>query len=423
MKPYVLPLVFHSIARRVGALVFCSCLAGPIAFGAGGIVDQSIDGLYNLHDQLQEVVMKSVKGVGDAMQEGPPPDTGGKPWSLQDLQQIQQKNQNLYDLNKTLAQNQQKLLNVNLQILNKLPPNDPRRAQVQNEIKNLNSGLTDSRAKAQDYKQRKDGADVAIDRWKQRNDSGYVPPRKPNPPPQTQDSGETGSSAPVAPTQPTGPTGPGPWSGPGPAGPVAPGPNLGALQTKEAALENAARNLGKEREAAVIDYLNNPTPENKAKAAALKQKLDGLVNKLNKVRGRVDGLTGGSRSPLKVRTASQIKKKWRQGGSSGGGPEDHHHGPGGTDVSSSENHHHGPGGTDAPYNTVSGKRTGKAARGSGSGRRAGANRQRQRQQVASSQSMGAQQSQMRNPNLQNPNRQNPNRQGRKRARNRYGQGY
>jgi hypothetical protein len=48
----------------------------PVA--AGGLVDQSIDALFNLRDQLQGVVMKSVKGVADAMQDGPAPEGPGE---------------------------------------------------------------------------------------------------------------------------------------------------------------------------------------------------------------------------------------------------------------------------------------------------------------------------------------------------------
>jgi len=61
------------------------------AFGEDGLVDQSVDALFNLHDQLQDVVTKSVKGVGESMQEGPPPETD-RPFTLEDLQKIQQKN-------------------------------------------------------------------------------------------------------------------------------------------------------------------------------------------------------------------------------------------------------------------------------------------------------------------------------------------
>src|SRR4051794_25913533 len=109
MKPYV-PSHRRRCQCFVTTLAVYLSLLCPNAFAAGGVVDQSIDTLYNLRDQLQETVMKSVKGVGDAMQEGAPPDPGGKPWTKEDLQQIQQKNQGLYDLNKKLAQDQQKLL-------------------------------------------------------------------------------------------------------------------------------------------------------------------------------------------------------------------------------------------------------------------------------------------------------------------------
>jgi len=425
MKPYV-----PSHRQRCWCYVATLTLLCSTAFGEGGIVDQSVDALYNLHDQLQDVVMKSVKGVGDAMQEGPPPDPGGKPWTKEDLQQIQQKNQNLYDLNKTLAQNQQKLLELDKKILDKLPPDDPRRKGLTAEMKQVGSGLDETRDKARDFKGKVVDANNAIEKWKAKDDSTYVPKiqPKPKPKPEPQDTSQAGGNEPTGPVGPPGPIGPsepagpsGPtWTGPtGPVGGGGGGGNIDAWKAKEMEIENKARALGKEREQAVIDYLNDPSPENKERAAELKGKLDGLVNKLNKVRGKVDGLTGGSRPPLKTKTAKQIKNKWQQGGGMAGGGEDHHHNPDGTDVSSSgsgsEEHHHNPDGTDAPYKTVSGtgSDTGAAnTAGTGTGKRGGGKR-RKANVASSTEGHSHGPGGMDVPNNQATG-QNVNRQGRKR---------
>ena len=378
MKPYVFSSGTQSLAFRVAVLAFCWSLVASTAFAAGGVVDQSIDALYNLRDQLQDTVMKSVKGVKEAMQEGPPPDNDGKPWALKDLQEIQQKNQKLYDGAKTLAENKQKLLEIDQKILQKLPPGDPDRQKIEAEMKKVGEGIPETRKKQSQWGSALTEANKAVDKWKQKEDPTYAPPvrqpikTKKQPPPEPVDTQPPESNIPPGPTGPTDPVGPGPLTG-GPTGPVRTGGgNIDAWKAKEAEIENKARNLGKEREQAVVDYLNNPTDENKAKAAELKQQLDGLVNKLNKVRGKVDGLTGGSRPPLKAKTAKQIKKKWQQGGMTAGGGEDHHHGPDGTDASNagSEGHHHAADGSDVPYKTVSGGRgTGQARTGKGAGKR------------------------------------------------------
>ena len=394
MKLSLLSIAPRSIMLRGLAFAFFCSLVTSSAFAAGGVMDQSIDALYNLRDQLQDTVMKSVKGVKDAMQEGPPPDNDGRPWELKDLQEIQQKNQKLYDGAKTLAENQQKLLEIDQKILQKLPPGDPNRQKIEAEMKKVGDGIPETRKKQSEWGSALTEANKAVDKWKQKEDSTYVPPVRPpiktkkQPPAEPSDTGSD-PGGPSDSSGPTGPVGPGPdIGGPPPLPPPTGGGggNVDLWKAKEAQIETKARELGKEREQAVIDYLNDPTPENKAKAAAIKEKLDGLVNKLNKVRGKVDGLTGGSRPPLKTKTAKQIKKKWQQGGMTAGGGEDHHHGPDGTDMGSggSEGHHHGADGQDVPNRYVSdggsggttqaaqkggGRRAGKGTRGGGGKRR------------------------------------------------------
>jgi hypothetical protein len=104
--------------------------------GSGGMVDQSIDALFNLRDQLQGVVMKSVRGVGEAMREGPPPEGPGE-GTLAYLQRMHHEYSELHMMDKNLLHAQRRLQQVDLQILAHLPPQDPRRHQIAAEIKHL----------------------------------------------------------------------------------------------------------------------------------------------------------------------------------------------------------------------------------------------------------------------------------------------
>ena len=90
MKPYVLRPGIRYAVSRYAAIAFCWSLVSSSAF-AENILTQAVDTLFDLRDQNQANAFKSVQGVKEAMQEGPKPDPEGKPWTLQDLQQIQQK--------------------------------------------------------------------------------------------------------------------------------------------------------------------------------------------------------------------------------------------------------------------------------------------------------------------------------------------
>ena len=392
MKSYILHLGLRCFRWQTPALAACiamSLVIPPSLVSAEeGVLTQLLSLEANLKMQLQTYVNQSIKGTSEAMQEGPARDPS-QPFTLADLQKVQQKNQTGYDTHKKIGDLQQQLLNNKAQILKELPPNDPQRTKHEAEFKQIASQLPDTRSKQGSYKQDLATADAAIDRWKQKTEPDYTPPPKKTGSSGTGTGGSGGGPSGPGPGGPTGPgsgggsgpTGPGGWPGSGPTGPVRTGGNINTLKANEAALENEARNLGKIREAAVIKYLNDPTDENKAAAQAIKKKLDKLVGKLNDTRNEVDGLSGGSRPPLKIRTPKQIAKKagiTKLGKPKGGsGGEDHHHGPDGTDVSSSEGHHHGPDGTDIQ----SGQRKTKA--GKQKGQRKGQGKRR-KSQVASS---------------------------------------
>jgi hypothetical protein len=279
-------------------LAFVPC----VAFAEGGIVDQSIDALYKLHDQLQDVVMKSVKPVAEAMQEGPPPNTD-RPFSLDDLQQIRNKNADIVQRNNTLAEQQKQLMNINVQLLNKLPPDDPRRKAISDELKQVASQMPSTRKAIQDYTNKLNESDTAISQWKQRHDPTYVPPTS------VTKTGPAASAAPEPPAEPP-TTDDGLTTGGGGGGD--PATDLATLKQKEADQEAAARALGQQRVSAVNKYLDDPSDDNRAEAAALKSQLDGMVDNLNGLRGQVDVLEGTSRPPIHVRSASGIAEEHRR---------------------------------------------------------------------------------------------------------------
>jgi hypothetical protein len=321
------------------AFAIALALAPSIVFAEGGLVDQSIDALYNLRDQNQANALKSVKGTAELMQDGPPPSVDAKPWTKDDLNQIRQKNANLLKLNNDLAHSQSEMFKIDQQLLKKLPPDDPRRKELTSHAQQTAANLSDTRNKQEEFRNKVGEANTAIEKWKQKEDPTYVPkmkaappkeaePERPPPdePPKTDDGGGGGNT----------------------------GNSIDALKQKEAEQEKEARALGKQREAAVNKYLDDPSADNRAEAEAIKQKLDGMVEDLNRYRGQVDELDGTSRPPIHVKSAKAIAKQHRKNrvngtntdgtpttpssngagcGSSGTGGEQHN--PDGSDVTGS----------------------------------------------------------------------------------------
>ena len=337
------------------AFVLALALGPSIAFAEGGVVDQTIDAAFNLRDQLQQVVTKSVKGVGEAMQEGPPPDNNGSPWTLDDLKQIQQKHADLLNRNKTLAQQQQQLADLDAQLLRKLPPDDPRRAALSAELKQIASQIPETHKQVQNFTNKLAEANGAIDKFRQNHDPTYVPPKT------------TTAAPPAPPDAPAEPPPPPPAEPPKTDDGGSTDNGLSALKQKEAAQEAAARELGQQRQSAVNTYLDDPTSENRAAAEALRQQLDGMVDDLNGIRGQVDVLEGTSRTPLHVRSAKAIAEEHRRrriSGTNTDGSETNQGGGCAGPISGSEQHN--PDGSDASgvYQDVA---PGGSGNGSGSG--------------------------------------------------------
>ena len=78
MKLCLFSAVARSVMRHAAVVAFCWSLVTGAAF-AEGILVQGIDTLYDLRDQNQANAFKSVKGVREAMQEGPKPEPGPLP--------------------------------------------------------------------------------------------------------------------------------------------------------------------------------------------------------------------------------------------------------------------------------------------------------------------------------------------------------
>jgi hypothetical protein len=336
MKTYI-----HSSKRRfcflTTAFAFALALTPSIAFAEGGIVDQSIDAWYNLRDQNQANALKSVKGTAELMQEGPQ-QQGDKPWSRDDLNQIRQKNANILKLNNDLAHSQSEMFKIDQQLLKKLPPDDPRRAEVTNHAKQMAAGLSDTRNKQEEFRNKLAESNTAIEKWKQKEDPTYVPKTKAAPPKEAE-------PPPPPPDEP-------PKTDDGGGGNT--DNSVDSLKKKEAAKEAEARALGKEREAAVNKYLDDPSADNRAEAAALKAKLDGMVDDLNGIRTQVDGLEGTSRPPIHVKSATAIKKKhqkWKQSGTNTDGtPTTQNSGGMGCGSSGTGGEQHNPDGSDVTPN-------------------------------------------------------------------------
>jgi hypothetical protein len=192
--------VHMKIRNMIVALAIIAAFALHAASGAaaGGIVDQSIDALFNLRDQLQSVVMKSVKGVADAMQEGPPAEVPGES-TLAYFTRRQQHYEALHSNSQDLVQAQQNLLTTNLQLLTKLPKDHPRRQEVSEDIKNINEGIGENRTSRALYKAKLAEFNKAIEDYHRKHET--TPPKKsgttsdtpsPSPDSRSQDSSASG---------------------------------------------------------------------------------------------------------------------------------------------------------------------------------------------------------------------------------------
>jgi hypothetical protein len=179
----------------VAASAIVAALSLQMAAAAeGGAAALPIPALYDLKGQLQDVVNKSIKGVAEAMEEGPPAQGSEESW-IDYYNRRQRHYQQLYAINDQLLQAQKKLLSVNLQLMTQLPKDDPRHSQIQTEIINISNGMgatTESRDK---YKAKAAEFKNAIEDYHRKR--GAPPPAKsgasPSPNPGDSQRGEAGT--------------------------------------------------------------------------------------------------------------------------------------------------------------------------------------------------------------------------------------
>ncbi|MEY2540106.1 MAG: hypothetical protein QOG67_3846 [Verrucomicrobiota bacterium] len=340
-----------------------------IAFAEGSMVDD----LYNLRDQNQANANKSIKGVHEAMQEGPPPDPQDHPWTEGELNDIRNKHANLLKANNDLAHNQREWLKTDQKILDKLDPNDPRARDLKKEMKQIADGLSETVKQQEHFRNKLAESNTAIDGFKQKNDPTYVPPPRPKKTTEAQPP----QSEPVEPPKTD-------------DGGGSTDNGLDALKQKEAEQDAATRELGRQRQSAVNKYLDDPSADNRAEAEALRQKLDGMVDDLNGIRNQVDGLEGTSRPPLHVRSAKKIAeehKKKRDSGTNTDGTETQQGSAGGCIPPISGSEQHNPDGSDASssYQDVAPGGGGEGAGGNGNHSGQGT-RRRSQSKVGSSES-------------------------------------
>jgi hypothetical protein len=294
------------------ALPLCSATAI-----AEGIFDDAFKAAQDFHDNAQAVANKSRDGYIEACRamDAQQPTNTDKPFTLEDLKQTQQKYSNLYNLNKNLADAQQQLLNADAKMLQLLPPNDPRRAPYEAEMKQMVGGLVATRQDQTKFKAGLDDANDSIKRWRLgHHDPDYKPEPAEEPPKQ--------SSAPT--------DVPPPQHG---------GDDLNSAKQNEVGLQSQAVELNNERNNAIQNYLNNPTPENKAVIQSINNRLNPLVDQLNHARDHVDSFTGTTRKHVHVKPARSIAEAMHHHHMTGNGNamnEGHHH----HNMSSPEGHHH-----------------------------------------------------------------------------------
>src|SRR4051812_8414762 len=130
-----------SWSRCLTVAIRIALVVGPSIAFAESTGEAVSNAIWDLHDRAQGVANKSQPGYIEAAREGPAPETRDKPFSRDDLNNTQQKYSNLLNQANERAQAQQQLVNIDAELLSKLPPNDPRRAALSAELKQVASQM------------------------------------------------------------------------------------------------------------------------------------------------------------------------------------------------------------------------------------------------------------------------------------------
>jgi hypothetical protein len=323
---------FQKAAFAAGLAVALAIFPSIVSAADPGLVDTA----FNAWDKLYDYVNQSRKGVIEAMDQGGQRD-GGAPFTQEYSEGLLKKNQNLYNRNKDLLPEQEKLVKAGRELLDQLPKDDPRRAKVLEKTKTVIVQASDTRGNIKTYGDAVATSTIDVLTWKKKKDVLYQP------------SDAEKAALKLAKKEEAKTTEPEP--------PPKGADDLAKLKNLEKNLEKLARELGKVREAAVKKYLEDPSPYNKRQAEQIKEELVKLVEKLNDVRGEVDEKEGTDRPDLTIKTAREIARQVaRQAAGDAAsvarttGREGHHQGgmghPKPPKPPLPEGHHHGAGGGD-----------------------------------------------------------------------------
>lgn len=164
--------VWSRAAGVVAAMALIALVAPAPALSDA--LTTAIDGLYDVRDKLQDTVMKSVKGVADAMNEGAPAPSGPGESAIDYQLRMYDRLDRFYRGNDRIFRAQQQLLNIDAQLLQKLPKGDPRRAEVTKDLVHIGTQQAESRKAREDFRQRRQAFHDLIQDYKQH--TGSYPP-------------------------------------------------------------------------------------------------------------------------------------------------------------------------------------------------------------------------------------------------------
>ncbi len=150
------------VGNLIVAFAILAALARPLS-AEDDWLTKSVDELYDLRDQLQDVVTKSVKGVADAMHErGPRNNWRPNETTIEYNVRKHNEHDKIYEKSLARQKAQQDLLNIDARLLQKLARDDPRRAGIVAELGHVGTQLAGTRADVAKHKKLRDDFDKRI---------------------------------------------------------------------------------------------------------------------------------------------------------------------------------------------------------------------------------------------------------------------
>ena len=144
-------------------------IALPVAAHGSGMMEGAVDTLFNLRDQHQANVMKSVHGVREAMEEGGPRGEQPGESTRHYLERKHNEYKELYLMDKNLCQEQRALKKIDIEILSKLSPGDPKRHEIAAEINNLSRQIPATKESALKFGHKAQEFNAELNRYNQRH--------------------------------------------------------------------------------------------------------------------------------------------------------------------------------------------------------------------------------------------------------------